>query len=124
MAATFDPTLSQKRDHVRLHLGDTDVANALLQDETIDGKLSEFGYVEALAQLAESLIAQYGQYPSEQSISGGTTNVWADRVKAWKLIVDNARSGKIARPGQSAATRTKNKIGQITAGTEAVNKFV
>jgi hypothetical protein len=106
MSATFDPTLPTQRDHIRLAIGDKhnngtagDITNPLLQDEIIDAKLAMFGYPESLAQLCESLIAEYGQRPDEYSESGGVRIKWGARIAAWQKIADNARAGKIKTPG-------------------------
>jgi hypothetical protein len=98
MTATYNPTLASITDHIRLALGDTDTTAALLADETIQAKLNAFGYQEALAQLAEALVAQFGQKPSEYSEDGGLRLKWTERISAWQKIADDARAGKIAAP--------------------------
>ena len=69
MTATYSTALTTTRDHIRLALGDTDTDAPLLQDETIDAKLSAFGYAEALAQLAESLAVLHARKPTKASAS-------------------------------------------------------
>jgi len=120
MPAIFDPTLSTLKDHVRLALGDfhseeisTLVENPLLQDEVINAKLTAFGYAEALAQLAEALIAQHGQKPDQYSESGGVTIKWGERVASWKLIADNARAGKIKVPSTTKIARPGIAVGEL-----------
>ncbi len=104
MAATFDPALSTLKDHIRLALGDKDTASPLLADETIAAKLSAFSYCEALAQLAEALIAEFGQRPDDYSETGGIHVKWGERIDAWRRIAEAARNGEIATP--DTATRT------------------
>lgn len=106
VTGTFDPSLATPKDHIRLILGDTDEAHPLLADETIEGMLSAHPYGEALAQLAESLIAEYGQRPSEYGESGGVRLTWGDRVSAWRRIADDARAGKIQPPTSTRPARS------------------
>jgi hypothetical protein len=46
MTATFDPALGNSISKVRFHVGDTDVNNAMLQDETITALLVSQGTIE------------------------------------------------------------------------------
>ena len=66
MSATFDITLPTLKDHIRLALGDAasvtgNLTAPLLQDESIITKLADCGYLEALAQLADSLVGLYAK---------------------------------------------------------------
>ena len=63
MAATYDPNLATRKDRVRFYLGDTNVAQALIQDETIDVLLAETGAtpLSVAAFLAQGIVAQFAQ---------------------------------------------------------------
>ena len=127
MTATYDASLTELKDYIRLALGDTAVATALLADETIEAMLAAHPYGEALAQLAEGLIAEYGQRPDEYSESGGVRLTWGERIEAWRRIADDARAGKIepptstrlARPGMAVQELTKQAMTTRTARTDA-----
>ncbi|MEN6583051.1 MAG: hypothetical protein ABFD54_11425 [Armatimonadota bacterium] len=117
MTATYDPTLPTLRDHIRLALGDTDTTNPLVQDETINAKLTTCGYCEALAQLAEALASEFAQRPDSYAESGGLTVKWGERVQAWQDLADSARSGKITPPyttgSGGVASRTRAAVGKM-----------
>lgn len=59
MAATFNPSLSDAISRVRQMLGDTVVASALIEDETIEAYLTSRGELATAAQLARDLSARY-----------------------------------------------------------------
>jgi phage terminase large subunit-like protein len=63
MTATFDPALATPKDRVRQKLGDTVVANALVQDETIAYYLTTEALSETYtaARLARDLAAQFAR---------------------------------------------------------------
>lgn len=114
MTSTFDPSLSATKDHIRLALGDTDTSSPLLADETINAKLASFPYSEALAQLAEALISQFGQKPDEYSESGGVRLKWSSRIDAWRSLVEAARAGDIPDPGPTRIARSGAAVGETT----------
>ena len=111
MAATFDPALSSKRDEVRLWLGDYHtnaaagpVADAYLQDATIDAKLAAYPFNEATAQLANALISKYANKPDEYEEGNSLKLQWHNRLASWKETVSEARKAGAApaltfRPG-------------------------
>ena len=126
MAATYNATLNSLKDHIRLALGDTPtgqvtgtVDDPLLQDETIQGKLVAFGYAEALAQLAEGLITLVGQRPSSYAEQGGLKVQWAERVQAWRDIVDACRNGRIRPPTLIRQMRPYVAVDQTTMQKQA-----
>jgi hypothetical protein len=128
MTAIFDPTLTTLKDHIRLALGDRHnlgisgvVALPLLQDEVIDAKLAAFTYQEALAQLSEALVAEYGQKPDEYSESGGIRIKWGERVKAWQKVADNARAGKIVTPGTVQISRPGAAVQELTTQSQTTS---
>jgi len=121
MPATFDPSLPTLKDHIRLALGDRHhdatagpISSPLLADETIQAKLDTFDYPEALAQLAESLISEFGQRPDEYSESGGIKISWRERIAAWQKIVDAARSGGIKTPANKRISRPRAAVAETT----------
>jgi hypothetical protein len=124
MSATFDPTLPTQRDHIRLALGDKHanptagaITDPLLQDATIDALLDSLGYVQALAQLADSLATEYAQRPDEYREAGGQGFKWSERVKSWREVASMARAGKIRVPGTTRLSRRGVAAGQMTAQT-------
>lgn len=61
MPATFNPDLSTPISRVRQAIGDTDIANALVQDETITYYLASKSELSTAAQLARDLAAKFAQ---------------------------------------------------------------
>jgi hypothetical protein len=61
MSATYDPNLISEIDNVRFRLGDIDVSNARVPNETIEALLSASGasVLSVASKLARSLAAQY-----------------------------------------------------------------
>jgi hypothetical protein len=116
------------KDHIRLALGDRhnlgisgNVTTPLLQDEVIEAKLAVFTYQEALAQLAEALVAEYGQKPDEYSESGGIRIKWGQRVKAWQAIADSARAGDISAPGTVQISRPRAAVQETNAQAQTTS---
>jgi hypothetical protein len=92
MASTYSNNLPTAKDRMRHLLGDTDMENALRQDEEYLALLA--GYpteTEATAVMAESLAAQFGQEPDSVS-TDGTTVSWHDRVKTWLELATRLRT--------------------------------
>lgn len=122
-SATFDPALGTPLDHIRLALGDHHndsvsgpVTDPLLIDAVIQAKIDGLGYVEALAQLAESLAARYANLPDEYQ-QGGTNGLrysWGERVAQWLKLAERARAGKIKIPGQQRIYRPGAAVRQTT----------
>lgn len=121
MTATFNPALTTNRDHIRLALGDTDTAAPLVDDATIDAMLARFGYLEVLAQLAGSLVTQFGQRPDEYGESGGVKMTWKERIQAWRDLASAARSGKIQPPTSRRVARTGIAIGALSVQGQATS---
>ena len=83
---------------VRLTLGDTDTAAALLQDEELNLFLSQTGNDEAAAAVkgARTLLAMYGAQPKSVRLPDGTSADFSDRVSVWRELIannDTANSG-------------------------------
>lgn len=103
MSATYNAALPTPRDRVRLLLGDvgdgttqTEIADALLQDETIDAALAQHSFADAVVVLATGLIARVGQEPDHYAESGGLTLDWSRRLEGWQQIVTLARAGQLS----------------------------
>ena len=104
MAWSYDPALPTARDRARLAIGDTDGANQLRQDETIDALVAAHGEAEATARLAEGLATQFGRQPGSVAIPGGPTVSWGDRVRAWTALAGAMRTA--AAVGTAATVST------------------
>ena len=107
MSATFDVTLSNDISKVRFHVGDVDIANAALQDETITALVTSEGtWQKATIAALHYLIALVSK-----------PNFTAD----W-LTVDN----KSAREGYQALLSEKRAafgLAQITATATRVTRL-
>jgi len=109
VAWSYDPGLPSAKDRVRLAVGDTDGANPLRQDETINALVLAHGEAEATAKLAEGLATQYAQQPDSVDL-GGLAVTWKDRVKAWLELAartrDEAAATAAAAGGATASLAT------------------
>jgi len=104
MPATFNPDLSDPVSRVRLDLGDTDVAAAMLEDETITAMLARHGADERLAtiSLASALVARYAQEPDKVDLAQGEGGVqWTARLKGWQGLIGRLQSELAATAGQA-----------------------
>lgn len=110
MSATFSQALPSDRDRARLLLGDVPegavsgtVADALLQDETIDAVLGSYPFNEAVRQLAVSLVSRFGAEPDRYEEGNGLRLEWRNRLDAWKALIkelkDTPASSTRSRPG-------------------------
>lgn len=97
MAATYDATDLQGSElfRARFALGDTDVANALLQDEEIEAQIAMYGYAEGVALCCDGLVTRFAQDPDEASDEGGVKVVWRERIAAWKDLAKRLRAGQV-----------------------------
>lgn len=119
MGATFNPALPTQLDRARFALGDKhnnsvagEVAEPLLQDETIQAMIDRFGYREGVAQLADGLVAEYAQMPD--SITDDTTKMqWSSRLDAWRELASSMRSGVVAT-GSTKVARKPAVVQQTT----------
>jgi len=98
MSATFNTDLVNLSDHMRLALGDTDVSNPVLQDETYNALVSAHGYVEGLAQAAQAIL----DLPDPGMYKAGSTDAEFD-FTAWianvRKVRDDCRAGLVHAPG-------------------------
>ncbi len=82
-------------------LGDTsnDAGTELLTDDHIDAVLALYAYDTALAFMADELAVRFAQQPGSVSLPSGLSVSWAERVKEWRRIADNARGGALSGSG-------------------------
>lgn len=102
MSVTYSASLLTNLDWIRLKTGDTDTVTALLQDETINAMLAVFGYAEALAQCAESIIAILAQEPDSLNQGTGENAIqlqFTSRIKTLQELVKACRAGVVEEPG-------------------------
>jgi len=99
VSATFDASLVDAKDRVRLLLGDVpdgavsgEVADAMLQDETIDAMLGKYSYNEACRHLAISLISRFSAEPDKYEEGNGKRLEWRSRLDGWKAILREVKT--------------------------------
>jgi hypothetical protein len=113
LSYTFNIALVNLSDHVRLALSDNDAANPILQDETINAKLTALGYCEGLAQCAEAVRIWLGNNPDAYDEgSGGLKQEWKARDKTYSDLIRAARTGQIAPP-DGDTDRIGSSVGPI-----------
>jgi hypothetical protein len=103
---SFDPTLPTARDRIRHLLGDTDAAQPLLADETIDAAVAQSGESLATATLAEGLAADYARRPSSFGTTGLSVS-WANRVPTWLELAARFRAASGGSGGVSVVQATR-----------------
>lgn len=104
MAWTYDASLPSAKDRVRLALGDTNTANQLRSDETINALITAYGEAAAAAQLADGLAAQFAQKPDSIGMDGLTIS-WRERVRTWRELGSRLHGQIVAVAASIAATR-------------------
>ncbi len=106
----YSDTLETDLDKARAQLGDTsnDSATELLTDDHIETVLSIYSTFDlALAFMADELAVRFAQEPGSVSLPSGLSVSWSERVKEWRRIADNARSGVLSgTSSMSFVTRT------------------
>ena len=122
MATNYSPALGTDRDRARFIVGDTgellDSSGEqvwLLQDETIEALLSQFGYAEGVAQICEALISRFAQEPDQYEEEGGIQVRWSERIKAWKELARRMRDKGDASEEASGTRGAAYQLGQSTA---------
>lgn len=93
MAATYDPGHGTSRDRVRFVLGDTDVANPLLQDAEIDSAIDEYGLQEGAAICATSIAALYAQRATQYDEAEGLKVTYDKRAEHYRALARDLRRG-------------------------------
>jgi hypothetical protein len=114
---TFNPELTTYRDWVRVLTQDTDGANPLLQDETINALVNTLGYAPAIAQICDILIAQYGNEPDYLRQRGGMEFRFDSRVGVWQELAGKARAGLLTDPFSATQSPRGAAIQQTTVQT-------
>ena len=81
---TYDPLLTTDKDRVRHALGDVNVADPLIQDETIVARIVVLGgWKQAAAELAQGLAARFSLEPDQMSFTGVGSFSWKSRIDSW-----------------------------------------
>lgn len=112
MAATFDWGLGRALDRVRFALGDTEVAEALLPDESYEATLATYDDDERRATLvlAEALIARYAREPEKVVVEDSRVEVaWGERLTAWVALVARLRVELTRHSGTRSPQRGDEK---------------
>lgn len=109
MTATFDPTLNSAISRIRFALGDTDVATAEVQDETINYYLTTQMMTEkaALAALARGIANKYARL-ADVTVDDQLTR-YSHVYKAWDAIAtkfEAAAAEEAATPGSETVGTT------------------
>ena len=87
MGATYKTDLLTVKDRLRFRLGDTDTANALLQDAEYAAAYRIEGTEDkAAVYLAKGLIRKFAQDPV-RVVADGVTLDFSGRVSAWRELV-------------------------------------
>lgn len=109
----YSDTLETDLDKARAMLGDTSTTELLTDDhiETVLAMYSTFDL--ALAFMADELAVRYAQEPGSVSLPSGLSVSWAERVKEWRRIADNARLGVLSA-GTSALSFVDKTFGVPT----------
>lgn len=87
---SYDPALSRSLDRLRLAVGDTDVDNELLFDETYTAMLAYLGDDEdkTVIAIADALIVKFAQEPDRIRLAGDDGEVeWRNRLNGWKDLI-------------------------------------
>lgn len=94
MAATYDPSLFGPIDRLRFAVGDTNVAAALLPDETYESLLlgNTNDEQRAIVAAASALLVRYAQEPDRVDLDGVGSAQWSKRLAGWGEIVRNGRT--------------------------------
>jgi hypothetical protein len=110
VAFTYDSSLPTARDRIRFAVWDTDTANQLRSDETIDAMIAEFGETAATAKIARSLANQFAQMPSSVTIPNGPSVTWGERVRAWLALAQaiEADTGGVSSAPLDDGFRTRS----------------
>lgn len=126
MAATYDETEPTPKDRARGLLGDLDVPeNALRTDEYILAILAQYtgvgAFELAVAWMADGLVAEYGQEPTNVRLPNGLTVDFA-RIEVWSSLATRLRAeaaAKIEAAEKAAQAQARRaEVGRIAAGLD------
>ncbi|AKU43433.1 hypothetical protein CPT_Sansa29 [Caulobacter phage Sansa] len=122
MAANYDPSLTSDLDKVRFRVGDVDVANALVPDETIEALLQASGasVLSVAADLASMLAAKYANSVDTDLDNQGFK--YSQRAKqfselAARLRAEDAAARVVIPPNEDPTDRVAMGGGVIALGT-------
>lgn len=127
MAATFHANLDRTLDNVRLELGDTDPASAVLQDETIDALYASYAgeattlrrYQLTVLAAARASLLFIARMPVKAAIEGAGEADWRARLPALEALV--ARYARLT--GDPGATAGYAAAGAISHGGSLLTPF-
>lgn len=103
---SYDDTLPTDLDKARALLGDTS-STELLTDDHIEAVLALYPFNSAVAFMAEGLAARFAQNPSSVALPSGLSVSWSERVKYWKGLAEQMRSGGVTSSGAFSRTPTR-----------------
>lgn len=115
MTATYNNTLPTTLDRMRFAVGDInftelDTSGALRQDEEYDALVLLTGdWRLAVADMADSLAAQYAQSPDSFTAQGDMSVSWRERVSTWLSVARRYRTevaDELAASGVTAVSST------------------
>ena len=113
MSFSFDPTLINPIDRIRIALGDT-VTPGLLPDETYLSYLATYGTEQqATVYGARALAAYYATQPTSLS-SDGSSISWGQRIQQWNAI----SAGTYNKGGSTFSGVLRRQDGYSTARSE------
>ena len=91
MTATYNENLLSTLDRVRFRLGDIDVSDPLIPDETITASLSLFMDNEgsAIAYLSQGLVMQFSRDPVKWTADGRQLD-YTGRLEVWRALASTS----------------------------------
>lgn len=112
MTATYNPDLAATKDKVRFRIGDTDVATADIQDETITTLLAETGAttLSVSVRLLQGLVASYSKKVTYDVDGQGER--WSDAAKNFRALLSDLIDELAA---ETAAGADDEAVGAIVA---------
>lgn len=131
MTATYDSsnlsisTASGRLNSVRLIIGDTVVASALVQDEEITFALSESGdnIYTAGSWLAKALASAYSR-KVDTELDGALKEKYSQAAKAFRLMATDLKKEAVLRSGTGLGVKaggiSKTEIATVEALTDRV----
>jgi hypothetical protein len=110
---TYDVVHAEARDRIRFALGDTDSTEPMLQDETIEAVLEQYGNDEdrTIAHLAGGLVSRYSRMPDTIRKDDGTEVRWKDRLTAWRSLAGQTTAATASGGGMMTRRATRYDTG-------------
>ncbi len=115
MAATYSSTLPTDRDKVRFFIQDTDITNALLQDEEITAMLAIYGSYKSTAIACCEVLAAKFAGEAESKTIGNLSIEFRDKSAKYTAMAKTLRAQtlKFVQPylgGQSHSDKETNEL--------------